>query len=429
MTKSKWDLAVPEATMETPVPMLQVSERGRLSNGEYPKLGDAIDGIVIAVGSSEPDGGCQRSPIPDGSPHRTDWTLGSDTLAPPGESLSKMVPVDRSADEFAKTAQNDIRVGDESQEYVVNVDRSAGGKLGIRIDDADGEKLVVMMITAPGLIADWNGLSSATEVWVGDCIIDVNGIRGKADAMYEECMKLQVLCLTLRRAQVPCMQKALPTLACPTDSAEVLVHAYDLWGHSSRLPRLVNAGSTRFGLFHTGIEVYGREWYFCGTDSQFHGVYCMPEPRNHPVHRYCKTVSLGQTQLSRQDLEQLMPDIREKWFGRSYHPLRRNCHYFTDFMCKVLGFPCGPKFGLYAVGDLSLADQRIGVGGCGSGPCFPCTSVRFFRNYSRPLLSQSGNDTDAPDTPSAISPLAAPVPRQMSRLDVYDDRFGPEPAS
>lgn len=154
----------------------------------------------------------------------------------------------------------------------------------------------------------------------------------------------------------PSLEPRRRRLQLPDSCCEVRVHVYDLWGEVASAPQFLNALTTQYGLFHTGVEVYGEEWYFCGTDPAYHGVYKMPQPKVHPIHKYTRTVVLGWTKLSRKDIEECMPIIRSKWPGGSYHPLRRNCHHFTNFFCQVLGFPSGPKFGLFGSGDASLAE-------------------------------------------------------------------------
>jgi len=149
---------------------------------------------------------------------------------------------------------------------------------------------------------------------------------------------------------------------CISNDSEVLVHVYDLWGCRYEFPRMVNSTvATRYGMFHTGVEVYGREWYFGGgSGDSFHGVYCMDEPRRHPLHRYRRTVSMGRTSLSAADVEELLPLLRMKWPAWSYNVFKRNCHTFTNFFCMVLGFSEGPRFGIFASGDAKLTkDTRL----------------------------------------------------------------------
>lgn len=261
-------------------------------------------------------------------------------------------------------------------EHMITLDRSEGDRIGISYDDSDGVVIVVKVVK-PGLVYAWNCMEEDQERWLmaEDQIIEVNGVSGNTELMLEECSKLQVLKFLVRPAPIDPDEPKV----CLSEDPEVRVHVYDLWGVHRKWPRGFNSFvSTRFGLFHTSVEVYGREWCFCGTtDTIFHGVYAMVEPKKHPDHKYRKTIAMGRTSVSRADLEELMPTIRLKWPGWSYHVGRRNCHHFSDFFCQCLGFPAGPRFGLFASGDPKLAEAgaRSFVSGFGcAGFCGRRTS-------------------------------------------------------
>jgi hypothetical protein len=262
------------------------------------------------------------------------------------------------------------------QEYCITIDRTSGDKLGIDIDDSDGVKLVVKDIK-PGLIHTWN-ITNPCDSWVHleDQIIEVNGVSGNADMVFAECAKTQVLHMRMQ----PVLVKEDGPLVCLNDNAEVFVHIYDLWGASSggssgsgaengrgqklggMLIRGINAAMpTRLGLYHTGVEVYGREWCFCGTElgsGMYHGVWAVAQPKQSSCHRYRRTIAMGRTKLTRADLEELMPLLRLRWPGWTYHPFRHNCHHFSNAFCKILGFSVGPKCGLFADGDPRLEAQE-----------------------------------------------------------------------
>lgn len=249
------------------------------------------------------------------------------------------------------------RVGHERRpEFEITIDRSASGKkntLGISYDDSDQKTLVIYGLK-DGLFYEWNRKSSS-EFWVliGDSIIECNGVHGDSEAITQECLKKQVLHMKIRRAPP---ERIAPV--CTADDNEVTVHVYDLFGHRTRLTRFWNSLTTRFGAFHTGIEVYGVEfWFGAHPEGGFDGVYVMSEPRRHECHSYRTSIRMGPTSLSRSQLESILPLLRVSWPGWSYDPFRRNCHSFTDAFCKVLGFRAGPKFGLFGVGS-SIASLR-----------------------------------------------------------------------
>merc|ERR1719464_2662854 len=87
------------------------------------------------------------------------------------------------------------------------------------------------------------------------------------------------------------------------------------------------------------------------------------------------SVAMGRTNLSKEALDELMPLLRSKWPGWSYDTVRRNCHHFTDFFCQVLGFPSGPKFGIFGAGDAGLAASahlRMDETATSNEPCCLC---------------------------------------------------------
>ncbi|CAJ1402933.1 unnamed protein product [Effrenium voratum] len=231
-----------------------------------------------------------------------------------------------------------------------------GRKLGVRYDDSDGKTLVIKCLEPGGFYE--TVMKHPSEKWamIEDRIVEVNGVRGKSELLEEQCRNSEVLCLTLQRPL------QMGNLFCLNEDATVRVHAYDLFGHDrgflSCMARSLNAHTTRYGLFHTGVEVFGWEWFFgASPDGSFHGVNSM-EPMQHPVHRHRVSVALGKSSLSPADFEELMPLIRMKWPSWSYRSTSRNCHSFSDFFCKILGFSAAPKFGLFGCGDESLAPGR-----------------------------------------------------------------------
>ena len=84
-------------------------------------------------------------------------------------------------------------------DYTIFLDKSTGARLGIDVDHKDGETLLIEVIN-PGLVQDWNDKGANKEkVFVGDRIIEVNGISKDVLQLVDECKKNQVLTLKLRR--------------------------------------------------------------------------------------------------------------------------------------------------------------------------------------------------------------------------------------
>mmetsp|Transcript_32341 Transcript_32341/g.94628 ORF Transcript_32341/g.94628 Transcript_32341/m.94628 type:complete len:530 (-) Transcript_32341:38-1627(-) len=74
--------------------------------------------------------------------------------------------------------------------------------LGIDVDTAHGDDLMVDNITG-GLILQWNRRHPQRQVKIGDCIVKVNNVSGKAQAIFTECRDAMRLEMTLRRGPPP----------------------------------------------------------------------------------------------------------------------------------------------------------------------------------------------------------------------------------
>lgn len=86
-----------------------------------------------------------------------------------------------------------------AEDIEVTLDRSFGEKLGIDIDHQNGVTLYVEAVTG-GLMAGWNYANPGHEVEAGDQIVEVNGIRGDAWRLLNECEQHQLLQIRVERA-------------------------------------------------------------------------------------------------------------------------------------------------------------------------------------------------------------------------------------
>jgi len=122
----------------------------------------------------------------------------------------------------------------------------------------------------------------------------------------------------------------------------VLVRVYDLG--QTFVTRWHNRVSKSYGAFHTGVEVYGREWSFGMTlDDYSTGVMANP-PLENPDHSFRETLSMGYTSLSPRQVMQVIEEMKVEWKGCTYHVLNRNCHSFSDAFCKKLGVASMPPW-------------------------------------------------------------------------------------
>lgn len=120
----------------------------------------------------------------------------------------------------------------------------------------------------------------------------------------------------------------------------VLVNVYDLG--EEELFQSINRFSTvndrvlLGGIYHAGVEVYGSEWSFGGTDDPDGGVF-PSRPRLNFQHTYRATVVLGQTQLTEKEVLDTLLRLKPSWRGTDYNLLHKNCLDFANAFCCELG--------------------------------------------------------------------------------------------
>uniref|UniRef100_A0AC35TW14 DUF862 domain-containing protein n=1 Tax=Rhabditophanes sp. KR3021 TaxID=114890 RepID=A0AC35TW14_9BILA len=93
------------------------------------------------------------------------------------------------------------------------------------------------------------------------------------------------------------------------------------------------------GLFHSGIEVYGREYMYTGHQKYETGLmYITPKSgrKYNPNFEFKTAILLGKTSQSLDQVKTLIGTMGGKYRGDAYHLLRRNCNHFTDELCRLL---------------------------------------------------------------------------------------------
>ncbi|CAE7277397.1 unnamed protein product [Symbiodinium sp. CCMP2592] len=148
------------------------------------------------------------------------------------------------------------------------------------------------------------------------------------------------------------------------------------------------------GIYHAGVEVNNLEWDFgSGDDRTTPAVRCI-NPLQHPCHRFSRTVHLGFTRLSPEDVADIVSQMLEEYPGPDYDVLSRNCCHFADDFCRRLGVDGVPgwvSLNLSAVGRvlLTVLDNLCSVW---------YRTAASWCSWSRP--TQSGTSNMAACTPS-----------------------------
>ena len=106
-------------------------------------------------------------------------------------------------------------------------------------------------------------------------------------------------------------------------SMSVELRLYDLSNGLARNLSLSLLGKYIDGIWHSGIVVFGVEYFFGG------GI-CKQDPNSFSSGTPTKTLSLGTTSLTKQSFEDFLDSISYKYTLESYHLLHHNCNHFTD---------------------------------------------------------------------------------------------------
>ncbi|CAJ1340188.1 unnamed protein product [Effrenium voratum] len=123
----------------------------------------------------------------------------------------------------------------------------------------------------------------------------------------------------------------------------VFLNVYDVSKRDA--VKVLNTAWVRLGgAFHVGVEVGGMEWSYGRTfrDSR-PGVVGLP-PRKDPNHSYRETLQLGVTDMSLEDVNEVISNMIEDYPGRNYDVLRRNCCHFADDFCQRLAVERPPEW-------------------------------------------------------------------------------------
>jgi len=135
----------------------------------------------------------------------------------------------------------------------------------------------------------------------------------------------------------------------------VTLHVYDLSEELKTTNRVLKSLGT--GVYHAAVEVYSWEWSF-GYCEEGPGTFWL-EPKSHPVFSYRQSVPMGHTELSEDEVLELIDELEQQWPGNSYDLLKRNCCDFSNEFCKRLGVGPIPGWVKSAAGLGAFVDDMV----------------------------------------------------------------------
>lgn len=90
-----------------------------------------------------------------------------------------------------------------------------------------------------------------------------------------------------------------------------------------------------FGIFHSGIQVYGMEYGYGAHDFPISGVFEV-EPKSCPGFVYRCSIPLGHVTKSPSEFREFIENVASEYHGDTYHLISKNCNHFTDDISQRL---------------------------------------------------------------------------------------------
>ncbi|XP_031251856.1 deSI-like protein At4g17486 isoform X2 [Pistacia vera] len=110
---------------------------------------------------------------------------------------------------------------------------------------------------------------------------------------------------------------------CDNSDTQVVLNVYDL------TPVNNYTYWFGFGIFHSGIEVHGKEYGFGAHDFPVSGVFEV-EPRSCPGFIYRSSIPLGRLNMPSSEFRTFIESAASEYHGDTYNLISKNCNHFTD---------------------------------------------------------------------------------------------------
>ncbi|KAJ6862858.1 deSI-like protein [Populus alba x Populus x berolinensis] len=145
-----------------------------------------------------------------------------------------------------------------------------------------------------------------------------------------------------------------------------------------------------FGIFHSGIEVHGKEYGFGAHDFPVSGVFEV-EPRNCPGFIYRCSIHLGRITMPPSEFRTFIESAASEYHGDTYHLISKNCNHFTeDISCRLIG--------KHIPGWVNRLARLGALCSCLLPESLHVTSVKQLPEYHE-CLEEDGSDSLATTTP------------------------------
>eukprot|EP01060_Flectonema_neradi_P020092 TRINITY_DN27627_c0_g1_i1.p1 TRINITY_DN27627_c0_g1~~TRINITY_DN27627_c0_g1_i1.p1 ORF type:complete len:289 (+),score=40.97 TRINITY_DN27627_c0_g1_i1:41-907(+) len=124
-----------------------------------------------------------------------------------------------------------------------------------------------------------------------------------------------------------------PTSPPHQHKSKVILNIYNLMNPESNK----KFGYLGFGIYHSGVEVYGKEWSYGGSpDGQGSGIFAIPPRTALPREMFHSAKELGTTELTAEQIGWILSGMSRTWTMETYELLSKNCNHFSEEFVKKI---------------------------------------------------------------------------------------------